>query len=165
MDINNPFYVEILSVLIEKKVRFILIGGLAVSYHGYSRYTGDMDLWVEPEETNMERLYLALSLAGYPENIISDIRKNREITNPTPIKLRDDSGILKVDLMTNTFQEDFSWKECFDQSKEMKINAFSIRVIHVNHLITMKENSSRLDDSLKDLVDAQELKKANKLKE
>ena len=164
MDINNPFYVEILSILIEKKVRFILIGGLAVSYHGYSRYTGDMDLWIEPEESNMERLYSALILLGYPDVVISDIRKNREITNPTPIKLKDDSGILKVDLMTNTFQEEFSWEECFDHSKEMEIDAFSIRVIHVNHLIAMKEKSSRLDDSLKDLVDAQELKKVNKLK-
>lgn len=165
MDINNPFYIEILSALNSNKVAYILVGGLAVSYHGYSRYTGDMDLWIKPEAANMDKLYKTLCDLGYPKNVIEDIKSNREIENPTPIKLKDDYDRLKVDLMTNTFQREFSWQECFDQSEIISIENVKFPVVHINHLIRMKEGTKRLDNSMKDLVDAQELRKIQQLKE
>ena len=38
---------DFLSALNEAEVRYILVGGYSVVLHGYSRTTGDMDLWVE----------------------------------------------------------------------------------------------------------------------
>lgn len=43
--IHNEFN-EFLGLLIKEKVEFLLIGGFAVAYHGYVRYTGDMDVWI-----------------------------------------------------------------------------------------------------------------------
>jgi predicted nucleotidyltransferase len=165
MDINNPFYIEVLSAMNGHNVEYILVGGLAVSYHGYSRYTGDMDLWIKPDAVNMEKLYKTLYDLGYPENIIEDIKNNREIESPTPIKLKDDYDRLKVDLMTNTFQKEFSWQECFDKSEKIYVEDVKIPIVQINQLISMKENTKRLDNSMKDLVDAQELRKIQKLKE
>jgi len=165
MDINNPFYIEVLNALNSHNVEFILVGGLAVSYHGYSRYTGDLDLWIKPDAANMEKLYKTLKNLQYPANIIEDIKRNRDIENPTPIKLKDDHQRLKVDLMTNTFQQVFSWQECFNQCEIISVEDLKIPVVHINHLIRMKENTKRLDNSLKDLVDVQELRKIQKLKE
>ena len=105
MEIKNPFYIEVLKSLNDHEVKYILVGGLAVSYHGYSRYTGDMDLWIKPEESNMRNLYSALINLGYSEDVVNDIKMNREVDNPTPIKLKDDQNLLKVDLMTNIFQQ------------------------------------------------------------
>ena len=34
-------FIELLNAL---KVRYILVGGFAVAYHGYPRYTADVDL-------------------------------------------------------------------------------------------------------------------------
>ena len=159
MDINNPFYTEVLRNLNEAGVAYILIGGLAVSYHGYSRYTGGMDLWINPEVSNMDRLYSSLVKMGYSEEIVSEIKKERELENPTPIKLKDDYSKIKVDLMTNTFQKDFSWQECYDHCSIIDLDEVKVPVIHINYLIQMKENTNRLDSSMKDLVDAHELKK------
>lgn len=164
MDINNPFYIEILKSLNQSKVEYVLIGGLAVSYHGYSRYTGDMDLWINPDGENIERLYDSLLEIGYPEDIVNQIRKERQIDDPTPIKLNDDNNRLKVDLMTDTFQREFSWQECYNQSNKIELDEVIIPVIHINQLIWMKENSSRIGDSFKDLVDAQELRKIVNMK-
>ena len=108
MEITVPFYTDTLKGLIKHEVKFILIGGLAVSFHGYSRYTGDMDLWMEPEIKNLENLYDALKGMGYPEKEVNEIKLNRKISDPTPIRLKDDHYKLKVDLMTGTFQRKFS---------------------------------------------------------
>jgi hypothetical protein len=124
-----------------------------------------MDLWIKPDAVNMEKLYKTLYDLGYPENIIEDIKNNREIESPTPIKLKDDYDRLKVDLMTNTFQKEFSWQECFDKSEKIYVEDVKIPIVQINQLISMKENTKRLDNSMKDLVDAQELRKIQKLKE
>lgn len=163
MDISDVFYIDILTALSKANVQFILVGGLAVSYHGYSRYTGDMDLWINPEEGNIDNLYQALEDIGYSPNDIEDIRFCRDIENPMPIKLLDDNTHLKIDLMTNTFQKQFTWQECFEMSNKFNMNGVDIHVVHINHLIYMKENTKRLDSSMKDLVDAEELKKIKKL--
>ncbi|MDH5396861.1 MAG: nucleotidyltransferase [Cyclobacteriaceae bacterium] len=162
MELENPFFQEVISQLNKSGVDYILIGGLAVGYYGYSRYTGDMDLWVNPESENMEKLYTTLRNMGYPEETINHISKNRDIENPTPIKLWDDSNTMKVDLMTNTFQKEFSWEECRRECKFIKVAENKFPVIHINHLIQLKKNTKRLDSSMKDLVDAAELEKIRK---
>ncbi|MCG8309300.1 MAG: nucleotidyltransferase [Cytophagales bacterium] len=163
MDINNPYYLDVLRSLNDNAVEFILVGGLAVGLHGYSRYTGDMDLWVNPTEENMDRLYTSLSKMGYAKSDVDSIKKYRDIESPTPIRLIEDDGVFKVDLMTNTFQTLYTWKECRSEALDYESEGVLIPVVHINHLINMKENTSRLDDNLKDLVDASELKKIKEL--
>ncbi len=165
MDINNPFYIEVIQTLDSSGVKFIMIGGLAVSYHGYARYTGDMDLWLAPEPDNLQRLYHALQKLGYPIEAVNHIKENRPPEHPTPIRLTDDNNLLKVDLMTNTFQEQFSWSECHEACETITIEATPVPIIHINHLIQLKENTKRLDSNMKDLVDAEELKKIKKLRD
>ena len=38
---------EFLRLLSDYHVEYLLIGGYAVSYHGYPRSTADMDIWIE----------------------------------------------------------------------------------------------------------------------
>ena len=159
MEISNPFYSEVLRVLDQANVQFLLVGGLAVAFHGYARYTADMDLWVKPDAANMERLYTALSDLDYPASMIDHIRQTRNLDNPTPIKLQDDRNRLKIDLMTYIFQSKVSWQECYDSADAVALGSIKIPVINIERLIDLKENTNRLDNSMKDLVDAQELKK------
>lgn len=141
MDLENPFYHEIVEKLNKTQVEFILIGGLAVGYYGYSRYTGDMDLWLNPSIENMDRLFLSLGELGYNLNLVLNIKEKRELENPTPIKLWDDSSTFKVDLMTNTFQTEFSWQESRKQCSMIKIGNSSCPVVHINHFIHEKKFS------------------------
>jgi predicted nucleotidyltransferase len=164
MDISAVFYTEVLEVLNSHKVKYILVGGLAVSFHGYPRYTGDMDLWIEPEPDNLENLYTALIRLGYSQDTVQNISKNRDINHPTPIRLKDDHHHLSIDLMTNTFQQEFTWQECYEDADVIETGSLRFPVVNLDRLIIMKEKSQRLDDSLKDLADAQELKKIRHLK-
>jgi hypothetical protein len=46
----------------------------------------------------------------------------------------------------------------------MDLKDYKVPVVHINHLISMKENTKRLDNSMKDLVDAEELTKIRDLR-
>ncbi len=59
-------FIDILSAFIDENVEFLLVGGYALGFHGYSRGTGDIDLWVRREESNSRRIILALSAFGAP---------------------------------------------------------------------------------------------------
>lgn len=56
---------EFLRLLDETGVKYVIVGGYAVGYHGYPRSTGDMDVWVESTEENADRLVRALKEFGF----------------------------------------------------------------------------------------------------
>ena len=47
---------EFLELLNSHKVDFVLVGGHAVAFHGYPRYTGDIDFLVRPDIENGRRI-------------------------------------------------------------------------------------------------------------
>lgn len=51
---------DILRTLLERRVRFIVIGGFALAAHGYVRGTKDLDVVPEPSQNNLERLLAVL---------------------------------------------------------------------------------------------------------
>ena len=52
---------ELLRVLREHNVDFLVIGAVAVAAHGYVRGTKDVDIIPEPSRANLERLLAALT--------------------------------------------------------------------------------------------------------
>ena len=56
---------EFLSLLIARRVRFLLVGGHAVAGHGEPRLTEDLDVFVEPTLANARRLRQALADFGF----------------------------------------------------------------------------------------------------
>ncbi len=57
---------DLLALLGQHEVRYLIVGGLAFVYHAKPRYTKDMDLWIEPAVSNLERANLALAEFGSP---------------------------------------------------------------------------------------------------
>jgi predicted nucleotidyltransferase len=56
---------EFVELLNELDVHFVVVGAFAVAYHGYARYTADIDLFVENSEENAERLLKAIHQFGF----------------------------------------------------------------------------------------------------
>lgn len=57
---------DLLRILGKRRVRYLIIGGLAFIYHAKPRYTKDMDLWIDPGEGNVKRANVALAEFGSP---------------------------------------------------------------------------------------------------
>jgi hypothetical protein len=57
---------ELLAILNANNVRYLVVGGYAVSFHAQPRATKDLDLWVNPDLANANALYGALAEFGAP---------------------------------------------------------------------------------------------------
>ena len=60
-----PDFKELLKLLNAHQVKYLLIGGYAVGYHGYPRATADMDIWVAIDPQNAEKLGAVLVEFGF----------------------------------------------------------------------------------------------------
>jgi hypothetical protein len=79
IDIADKFFIEFLTAMQQRQVRYMLIGGIAVNFHGYSRNTQDMDIWLAPTNNNRDLFYMVLLDIGYTEEEIADYR-NEDFT-------------------------------------------------------------------------------------
>lgn len=60
--------------LLQFKVQFILIGGYAVIFHGYPRTTDDLDIWIEPDDRNKEKLLSLFKAEGIMSEDLEKLR-------------------------------------------------------------------------------------------
>ncbi len=55
---------EFVECLISNEVEFVVVGALAVAWHGFPRYSGDIDFLVRPTEENARRVVQAINQFG-----------------------------------------------------------------------------------------------------
>jgi len=78
-NIFNEDFRDFVAALNKNEVRYILVGGFAVILHGYSRTTGDMDIWVDRTSENYLKLQAAFSDFGMP---VFDMTEDNFLNHP-----------------------------------------------------------------------------------
>ena len=58
-------FVELFRSLAAHKVEYLVVGAYAVAFHGYPRFTGDLDIFSNPDPDNARRLLAALDEFGF----------------------------------------------------------------------------------------------------
>ena len=66
---------EFLKLLNEHEVRYLIIGGYTVAYYGYPRATNDLDIWIENEPQNAEKLIQVLKRFGFDDKELKTNKK------------------------------------------------------------------------------------------
>jgi hypothetical protein len=61
----QPDFKEFLRLLLSHRVRFVIVGAHALAAHGKPRFTGDIDVLVDPTRANAARLLAALTDFGF----------------------------------------------------------------------------------------------------
>jgi hypothetical protein len=56
---------EFIQSLNDNHVRYLIVGGYAVAFHGHPRYTKDLDVWLWVDEQNAEKMVKALEQFGF----------------------------------------------------------------------------------------------------
>jgi len=64
MVLNQDFR-EFIQSLNDNRVRYLVVGGYAVAFHGHPRYTKDLDIWVEMNPDNAAQVVKALHQFGF----------------------------------------------------------------------------------------------------
>ena len=62
----NRDFKDLLAAFGAHEVRFLVVGGYAVTFHSRPRFTKDLDVWVEPTTANAPRVMKALAEFGAP---------------------------------------------------------------------------------------------------
>ncbi len=138
---------EFVGLLIEHEAEYLIVGGYAVSIHGHPRYTGDLDIWLNPTETNAEKIVKCVNDFGFSSFglNVSDFTKEGNIIQLGYPPLR-------IDLLTQI--DGVSFSECFKNKKEVEIEGLTVNFIGYNDLLENKKKSGRL----RDLDDLENLK-------
>jgi len=153
MNILLEKHKEFLIDLIKGNVHFILIGGYAVIYHGYVRATGDMDIWIKPDNENKEKLLVILEKHGISKESINKVKK---LDFKTMIAFHFGNPPEKIDFLTKMSGIDFD--KSFSQTVKLQLKNYDIPVLKLDDLIINKLLSSRA----KDKADIEELQKIQK---
>jgi hypothetical protein len=61
----NKDFKEFIQLLNENDVRYLIIGGYAVGFHGFPRYTKDLDIWMEISENNADKIMKVMMEFGF----------------------------------------------------------------------------------------------------
>jgi hypothetical protein len=72
MDLFYKPHKDILQKMLFFNVEFIMIGGYAVNYQGFSRPTGDLELWIKPTNDNKEKLLEMLKVNKFNKESIGN---------------------------------------------------------------------------------------------
>jgi hypothetical protein len=155
MDLLLEEHKKILFLLIKHNVKFILIGGYAVIYHGYERTTGDMDIWLEPANENRDKFVAALKEHGTDQKGL-DILINMDFTKPQVMHIGDMPN--KIDFLTKV--QGLNFEEATRQSETLQLKNQQIPVLHFDHLIINKLLTGRTQDK----ADVEKLREIHRLK-
>ncbi len=61
----QPDFEELLRLLEKHNVDYMIVGGYAVAFHGYPRFTKDIDIFFNTDPKNVERVRSALHDFGF----------------------------------------------------------------------------------------------------
>lgn len=140
-NIFNADFRDFLEALRRWQVRYVLVGGYSVILHGYSRTTGDMDIWVDKTRANYDRLANAFYEFGMPT---FDMTPENFLDNPNFDVFTFGRQPVAIDIITAIKGLDFT--TTYNQAKDVEVEGLSVRLIHYNDLLKAKQAAGRPRD-------------------
>lgn len=135
----NPDFKEFLQSLNENEVRYLVVGGYAVAFHGHPRYTKDIDLWIDLDEQNARKVIKALDDFGFGS------------LNLQPADLLEPDMVIqlgypprRIDLLMGL--EGATFEECYASRLEEEIGGIRVCFINRDNLARLKRAAGRPQD-------------------
>jgi hypothetical protein len=130
---------EFLRLLNDREIRYLLIGGFAVGFHGYARFTDDLDVWISRDPTNAHRMVEALREFGF------DVPElNEALFCAEDSMVRMGYPPVRIEVKTSISGVDFGEAEA--ESVIMEREGIRIPTISLHHLKENKRASGRHKD-------------------
>ncbi len=155
MNILTEAHRKLLTCLLENGIEFLLIGGYAVNYHGYPRYTMDMDIWLKPNNENKQRLVSFLQTQGISRESIDHINT---LDFSTAQSFHMGEQETRIDFLTKISGVEFN--EAYPRCSKLPLADKFVSIIQYEDLIINKMMSGRS----KDKADVDELQKIRRFK-
>src|SRR6266478_9261778 len=149
-------YCDLLSAFRACRVRYLIIGGWAVSIHAQPRATKDMDIFVSPEPANIDAVYEALIRFGAP---LKNMDKSQFLEPGTFFRIGAPPCQIEIFPEIPGVQFEACWPNRLEVPLDAE-NVLSANFISTEDLIAAKIASGREQD----VADAQAIKRAQQQK-
>lgn len=154
MDVMDEGLLKFWSTLNKHDVKYIMVGGFAVSMQGLSRATSDAALWLKDHAENRKNLRKAfeeLEYGDYPS-----LETLTFVPGWTQFYI---TGGLVLDIMTEMKGlENQSFDECLRNARIADLDGIKVPFLHINDLIANKKAVFRPKDQI-DLLELEKIKK------
>jgi hypothetical protein len=159
-------YEEILREFQKQKVKYVLVGGIAVNLLGFLRSTADMDILIEMSNDNLKKAVTILKNKRYhvkqpvdPIGIADEKTRHDWIHNKhmKAFNFYKEDELKEVGIIIDS---PVSYEDAKKNLLEIKIEDMILPIISIDNLIKMKKKSGRSIDKF----DIEELRKIKKLK-
>ncbi|HEY5061913.1 MAG TPA: nucleotidyl transferase AbiEii/AbiGii toxin family protein [Gemmatimonadaceae bacterium] len=134
-----PDFRDCIASLNAHRVRFVLVGGYALGWHGVIRATGDIDFLYRQTTANVRRLCAALREFGAPEHLIDP----PFLLSPNAVT---QIGLppLRIDLLAAI--SGVSFAEVDAGAHDVEVDGQRLRIIGINELRRNKQAAGRGKD-------------------
>lgn len=135
----NKDFREFIESLNSNKVKFLVLGGYALAFHGHPRYTKDLDIWLELSSENADRTMKALEDFGFGD---LDVSKEDLLSVGMVVQLGYPPN--RIDLINSP--DGVTFAECFETRIAVDLDGTTIPVIDIDNLKKNKKASGRAQD-------------------
>ena len=145
MEVQKDFR-DLLELFNKNRVKYIIVGGYALAFHGAPRYTGDLDIFVNANKDNAHRILKALDAFGFGSvglSIQDFIEPNKVIQLGYPP--------VRIDIVTSI--SGVSWVEAYQTRVAGKYGDITVYYIGRKQFVINKRSVGRK----KDLADLEAL--------
>jgi predicted nucleotidyltransferase len=135
----NPDFKEFVQLLIENQVEYLVVGGYAVSIHGYPRYTGDLDIWINPTPDNAKKILVCLNEFGFSSYELTE----KDFTKEYGV-IQLGYPPVRIDIINTVDGVNFG--DCYQRKSEVEIDCLPVNFISLKDLIKNKRTTARPRD-------------------
>ncbi|MGB2682800.1 MAG: hypothetical protein WBE39_15975 [Candidatus Competibacter sp.] len=131
---------EFVELLNKNNVEYLIVGGYAVGIHGYPRYTGDLDIWINATRQNAHKMVAVLDEFGFSSFGLTEedfIKSGNVIQMGYPP--------FRIDVLTKIDGVEFG--ECYKNKIIVQVDQLVLSVIGINELKKNKQASDRPRDA------------------
>lgn len=151
--LEQTWYERVLAALNDAGVSYLVAGGIAVNLHGVPRFTKDLDLYIDWDAANVNRLLAALQTLGFsirqpvnPALLADPVERGRIQREKNVIAFTfyaTDRPFQEVDLL---LIDSPPYQEAARRAVSRQAGTLVFPVVAIADLITMKTAGGRLQD-------------------
>ena len=136
--LENKDFREFIGLLNSRRVRFLIVGGHAVTFHGNPRFTGDLDVWVATDPENATRVARVVKDFGFGE-----LFKAGDFSKPG-YAVQLGRQPYRIDILTSI--DAVSFAVAYKRRKVLKAGGLELPFIGLKELLVNKRATGRLRD-------------------
>jgi hypothetical protein len=142
-----PDFDEFCALLTAHRVDFVVVGAHALAFHGAPRFTGDLDILVQPTQANGQRLLDAIAAFGFPTTPLTPA----DIATGTKVV---EMGVAPVQIHVMSHIDGVTWDEVWETREEGPLGTRQVAFIGREAFLRNKRAAGRP----KDLADVDALR-------